>query len=221
MAAVKLLISGLANTGKTSLLKDLKDTLVIAHDGKKFPFKIPHVNVDDFISAAELIQLTNDKISAYEKRFKEFPKTVVFDSVSKVFETMNNYCNERYSGFTVYSTLDKEVTAFTNYIENILIANGVNVIIVSHATYDADTANYTLVGKGSFQKKGGFLSLCDHGIFLETKNGKRLVHLKSGKFPARTTLSDIPDSMSMEEYSLSDHMDKIASQVNEADEFIL
>lgn len=221
MAAVKLLISGLANTGKTSLLKDLKDTLVIAHDGKRFPFKVPHVNVEDFSSTAELIRLTNDKIAAYEERFKEFPKTVVFDSVSKIFDTMNNYCNEKYTGFTIYSTLDKEITAFVNYIENVLIANGVNVVIISHALFDADTANYTLVGKGSFQKRGNFIASVDHAVFLELKNSKRIVHLKSGKFPARTTLSDIPDSMTMEEYSLTDHMARIAAQVNDADEFIL
>lgn len=35
--AIKLLISGESNSGKTSLTKDLKDTLVVSYDGKKYP----------------------------------------------------------------------------------------------------------------------------------------------------------------------------------------
>lgn len=219
--AAKLLIAGLANSGKTTLLKDLQDTLVIAHDGKKFPFKVPHVNVDTFNSTAELIDLINSKVAAYEERFGEFPKTIAFDSVSKIFDTMNNYCNEKFTGFAVYSNLDKEIGTFTSYIENTLIANGINVVIVSHAIFDADTATYQLVGKASFQKRGGFLSEVDQAIFVETKANKRTAHLRSTKFPARTLREEDPDSMDVKDFTLQAYIEALITEQDAAADFVL
>ena len=153
--SVKLLISAESNSGKTTLTKSLKDALVVSHDGKKYPFPVPHVMVDDFESIPELVKLINDKIVAYKAKFNAYPKTVVFDSVSKIFETLLNNCNEKYKGFTIYSELDKEIHVLTDYIQNTLIASDMNVILISHALYDVDTAKYNLVGKGSFAKRGG------------------------------------------------------------------
>lgn len=148
MSAVKILISAEANGGKTTLTKDLKDSLVISHDGKKYPYPIPHVMVPTFGSAIELEELVADKINSYKERYNEYPSTLVFDSVSKIFETMNNNCNEKFKGFTIYSELDKEIRAFTSFIENSIIASGINVVLISHALYDSETAKYSLVGKG-------------------------------------------------------------------------
>jgi len=47
MSKVKMLISSLPNIGKTTLLQTLDDVLVIARDGKKYPFPQAHVNVED------------------------------------------------------------------------------------------------------------------------------------------------------------------------------
>ena len=43
MSGVKLLISGLPNVGKSTLIKDLdpETTLLISRDGKKSPLKLP------------------------------------------------------------------------------------------------------------------------------------------------------------------------------------
>lgn len=148
--AVKLLISGESNSGKTTLLNTLdpKTTLVISHDGKNFPFPIPHTNVATFSTATELITLITDKINAFNEKLGNYPATVVIDSVSKIFDTLMDSMNTKYTGFNVYSNLNSQIHIFTDYIQNSLIASDINVILISHAIYDADTTNYNLVGKG-------------------------------------------------------------------------
>ena len=219
--AIKLLVSGESNSGKTTLTRDLKDTLVVSHDGKRYPFAVPHVLVESFDSVAELINLINSKIVAYKEKYKVYPKTVVFDSVSKIFDTMLNNCSAKHTGFKIFSELDAEITQFTSYIEKTLIASDINVVLISHAIYDADTTKYNLVGKGSFSKRGGFLAEVDYSLFIETKNNKRILHFRSTKFPARTLSESDPDSVSVDEFNLQSYVDKLVSEQGQADEFAL
>lgn len=219
--SVKLLISAEANSGKTTLTKDLENSLVISHDGKRYPFPVPHVLVPSFDSVQELIDTVVEKVEAYNAKFKAYPDTIVFDSVSKIFDTIHANCNEKFKGFVIYSELDKEIVAFTSFIENSLIASGMNVVLISHALYDADTAKYNLVGKGSFAKRGGFLAEVDEAIFLEVKTNKRIVHFRSAKLPARSLQPDLQDSMPVEDFSLQHHINVIAGNASQVDEFQL
>ena len=217
--SVKLLISGESNSGKTSLTKDLKDTLVISYDGKKYPFPVPHVLVPPFDSTAQLTTLINEKIIAYKEKFKVYPKTIVIDTVSKVFDTLLDSCSTKYTGFKVYSELNKEIHEFTEYIQNTLIASDMNVIIISHAVWNQDTARYELVGKGDFAKRGGFLAETDEAIFIETKASKRIAHFKSTKFPARTLTDGVPDNTPVDNFNLQEHLDLLSAKQSTADEF--
>lgn len=219
--SVKLLISAEANSGKTTLTRHLDNALVISHDGKKYPFPVPHVMVPTFSGVNELINLTIEKIEAYKDKFNDYPKTIVFDSVSKIFDTMLNNCNERFKGFAIYSELNKEITAFTSFIENSLIVSDMNVILISHALYDADTAKYNLVGKGDFAKRGGFLAEVDEAIFIEVKTNKRILHFKSPKYPARSLQEDLPENMPVEEFNLQQHIDNLAGTAEAVDKFAL
>ena len=219
--AIKLLISAESNSGKTTLTKDLKDSLVVSHDGKKYPFPVPHVLIDSFSTTEELINTVNDKIVIYKEKFGEYPKNVVFDSVSKIFDTLLDKCNEKHTGFKIYSELNKEIHAFTEYVEHTLIASDINVILISHALYDADQAKYNLIGKGDFQKRGGFLAEVDQALFIETKNNKRIIHFRSTKFPARTLRNDDPDSVNVSEFSLQDYVTTLSEEQETVDEYAL
>jgi hypothetical protein len=219
--SVKLLISGEANTGKTTLTRNLKNTLVVSHDGKRYSFPIPHVLVAGFSSVQELVDVVVAKIEAYNQKFGNYPETVVFDSVSKIFDTVMANCNEKYKGFTIYSELNKEINAFTSFVENSLIASDMKVVLISHALYDAETGKYSLVGKGDFAKRGGFLAEVDEALFIEVKSNKRILHLKSGKLPARTLQPDLPDSMSVEEFNLQDHIEMLAQGADKVNDFTL
>lgn len=153
--AAKILISGPAMAGKTSLLQTLEDVYVIAHDGKRYPFAQPHTNVETFSSAQELVDLTNEKLLAYKEKFGRVPSTVVYDSVSKIQQTIEANVLARVKSFP-YGEINKEIKIFTDYIEQVLIANGVNVVLVSHALWNEETALWSLVGAGgAFSKKGG------------------------------------------------------------------
>jgi hypothetical protein len=219
--SVKLLISAEANSGKTTLTKNLENSLVVSHDGKRYPFPVPHVMVPTFDTVQELINLTVEKIEAFKDKFGEYPDTIVFDSVSKIFDTIHANCNEKYKGFVIYSELDKEVVAFTSFIENSLIASGMNVVLISHALYDADTAKYNLVGKGSFAKRGGFLAEVDEAVFIEVKSNKRTLHFRSAKLPARSLQEDLPDSMAIEDFNLQEHINTLSGNASAVDEYAL
>lgn len=219
--ASKILISALANKGKTTLLKTLEDVFVVAHDGKKYPFPQPHTNVDTFDSIQELIALVNSKLGMYKEKYSELPKTIVFDSVSKIFDTIASNCQRKYKGFEIWKYVNEEITSFTSYIENVLIPNGLNVVIVSHAVWNADTASYELVAQGQFAKRGAFLAEVDNAVFIDVKNNKRTVYHRSAKLPARSTLSTdiLPDDQPVEEYSLQDHINKLNAIGNTVAEF--
>ena len=206
--AVKILISGLAAAGKTTLLNSLDDVLVVSHDGKAFNLPKPHVYVPGFDSVDALIALIADKVAAYEERFKKFPQTLAFDSVSKIFETIANNCNKKYTGFTIYTELNKEITKLTEFLENIS-TEGVDLVILSHAVYDEDTEGYKLVAQGNFAKRGGFYAEVNESLFLLSKGNKRTVHLRSSKFPARTLNDDFPDSVDVTDFNLQDHINTL------------
>lgn len=216
----KLLISGTSNAGKTTLTKDLENTLVISHDGKAYPFEVPHALMTDVVSAGAIIDFVNDKVATYQDKFGELPANIVFDSVSRIYESLYDSCSSRFTGFAIYSNLDKEIKEFADFLEAIL-GSGVNLIIISHALFDSDENKYNLVGKGSFAKLGGFLSVVDEGIFVETKGDKRILHFNSTKFPARTLLLDQPKSMPIGDFKLQDHVKKLSDSGDKASAFTL
>jgi len=219
---VKLLISGAAGTGKTSLTKNLKDAFVLSHDGKKYPFKIPHYNLKEFDTADELIEIVSEKLEKYKEKFGDYPKTVVFDSVSKIFDSMLDYCNKKYNGFTIYTQLDINIRKFTEFIENDLVGGGFNVVLISHTIYNPDTAKHELVAKGSFAKRGGFYAEVDHALFVEHKGSKRTIYFRSnGNFPARTTLEDDPDKIDVKDFNLQNYIEKLEKEYCSADEYEL
>lgn len=219
--AVKLLISGLAGAGKTTLINDLEDVLVISHDGKAFNLAKPHVYVADFSSVDTLLDLVEEKIHAYESKFGALPKTVVFDSVSKIFETISNNCNKKYTGYTIYTELNKEINKFTSFLENLTTEGNINLVIMSHAIYDEDTEGYKLVGQGNFAKRGGFYAEVNESIFILAKGSKRTLHLRSTKFPARTLVADLENSVEAADFNLQTHINTLSRLNDSVQEFAL
>ena len=94
-------------------------------------------------------------------------------------------------------------------------------MLISHALYDSETAKYNLVGKGSFAKRGGFLSEVDEGVFIELKSNKRVIHFKSTKLPARSLLEDLPESMPIDDFNLQDHINKLAGNASRVGDYQL
>ena len=212
MSKTKLLISGLPNIGKTTVLQSLgDDVLVIARDGKKYPFPQPHVNVPDFETADELIGIITDKINAYEDKMGKLPNTIVIDSMSKILLDIEGNILARVKSFP-YGVINTEIKLLVDFIERDL-ADAFNIVMVSHAIYSEDTLGYSLVNAGgSWGKKGGLLSEVDEAVFIELKGKKRVLHYRNPKMASRTTIGDLPDSIELDNFNLKEHLDLLTSK---------
>lgn len=215
----KLLVSGMANTGKTSLLQSLKDVLIIANDGKKYPFKQPHVNISEFNTAEQMISDISDAMEKYKEKFGDYPKTVVIDSVSKTWLDIEAHYLRTVSSFP-YGPIGKDISTVMHFLENELAKNGFNLIFVSHAFKD-DTEMALVNAGGSWGKKGGVLSEVDNAIYIEIKGKKRHVYLKNHKL-ART-LRDVGDeeSIPVEDFNLQEYLNILTAEESETDEWCL
>ncbi len=219
MSTTKLLISGLPNSGKTTLLQDLTDVLVFARDGKKYPFEQPHVNVPDFDYVGEILELMEDKINAYKAKYGKYPKTLVIDSLSKMLLDIEGSILEKVKSFP-YGQINTEIKRLVGFLED--ISEQFNIIMVSHAMLDADTDTYNLVNAGgSWGKKGGILSEVDQAIFVEIKGKKRTIHLRNPKMASRTTLKDLPDKVDGADFNLQKHIDTLLEKQQSANIFSL
>jgi hypothetical protein len=218
---IKLLISALPAIGKTTLLQNLEDTLVIARDGKKYPFAQPHVNVPNFTSIDEVIDLIIEKVEAYEEKMGKPPKIIAIDSISKIVLDIEAYVLDQVKSFP-YGKVNTEIKKFVDFIETEICEN-FDVILVSHALFHEDVSGYQLVNAGgSYGKKGGMLSEVDEALFIEMKGKKRIIHYRNPRLVARTTVGDLPDSVDLTaEWSLQDHINLLKSKQGKASEWSL
>lgn len=221
MNGIKLGIIALENSGKTTTISSIKDALVVSTDNKAFTGKVPHFRYSTYEGLDELLGTISSKIEAYQEKFNKLPRTLVIDSVTHLAVNMEKYWNEKATGFNVWSGLGKDITAFNSYLEDVIIANGINVVFTSHCQFDKDTARYQISAAGQFGKNGSWLSVTDNAVFLEVKGGKRTVHHTNPKFPCRSNLSDIPESQPIEDYDINAHISALESAVEESDSWTL
>ena len=208
----KVLITGLSNAGKTTLLKPLKNVLVVSRDGKPFSLELPHVNVGEYSRIDELLDIVQSKLDAYKERFNEYPDTIVFDSVSRIFTDIETSCSKRFDGFKIWDAINKEINTFVEAISD-LQSNGFNVVLIAHAVWDEKAGKYVETCKGSFQKIGGWLSTVDYALNIDTIGSKRIVTHR-GNSLSRTLLEGIPDKEDANTFNLQEYLDKIHSKAN-------
>ena len=220
MHNIKILVAALPAIGKTSLLENLKDTLVIARDGKKYPFAQPHVNVGDFTSVDQLIDIITEATGLYEDKMGALPKIVAIDSMSKILLDIEGYCLATIPAFP-YAKINTEIKKFVDFIETEL-TEAFTVVLVSHALYNEDVSGYSLVNAGgSYGKKGGILSEVDESVFIQLKGAKRVIHYRNPKMCARTTVKSLPDNVPIEEFDLGDHIEMLQNRQSKAAEWTL
>jgi len=219
--AIKLLLCGFENTGKSTTGAAINNSMVINFDRKEYGFPVPHMNITEYTGIPPLIDTINEKLGVYQEKIGKLPETVVFDTVTQFYSTMQAYNGDAYKGFDEHKANNKDTLALNAYIEDVLIANGVNVVVIAHTTFDPDTARHIIPATGQFGKAGSWISVVNDGIFIEKKSGKFLIHQKSMKFPCRTTLSDLEDSVDSTKYDINEHIAKLTAAKLEATEFIL
>ena len=206
----KILVTGLANSGKTSLLKPLEKVLVFSRDGKPFSLELPHVNVPDYDKIDELLDIVQEKLEAYKAKMGEYPDTIVFDSVSRIFTDIETNCQNKFKGYDVWSNVNMEVNKFVA-ATNELMESGFNVVLIAHAVFDAETKTFTETCKGSFAKTGGFLSTVDYAVNISIVGSKRIVTHRSMQL-SRTLLEDMPDKEDVNNFNLQTYIDRIKTK---------
>ena len=219
--AIKLLVSGFEASGKSTLTSAIKDALVINFDRKEYGFSIPHANFKQYEGMGSVINFINEKINNYKEKFKKLPKFLIIDTVTQLYAAIVRYNNIKYTGFNIHSQNNIDTLDFNAYIEDILIPNGINVVIVGHTTWDEATNRYTIPANGDFKKNGSWLSVVNNAIFIEKTNGKLSVHFHSLKLPARTTLKDMPEKVAIEDFDINEYINKLVDSHVESDKFIL
>ena len=206
----KILITGMPNTGKTTLLKTLKNALVFARDGKPFSLELPHVNVTEYTNVNNFLALVSDKLEAYNKKFGVYPETIVFDSVSRIFTDVETSCSKRSNGYEVWANVNKEINTFLDAI-NQLQENGFNIVLIAHAVWDENAKKYIETCKGSFAKIGGFLSTVDYAMNIDILGNKRILTHRGNNL-SRTLLDDIPEKEDASNFNLQTYLDKIKAK---------
>ena len=205
--SAKVLITGLANTGKTTLLKTLENALVVSRDGKPFSLELPHFNVGEYTSIDELLDLLLEKLEAYKAKIGTYPDTVVFDSVSRIFTDIETNCSRKYNGYDVWSNVNKEINIFIEAVNDLQNQN-YNVVLIAHAVWDETAKKYIETCKGSFAKTGGFLSTVDYAVNIGIVGSKRIVTHK-GMQLSRTLIDDMPDKEDVNNFNLQTYLNKI------------
>ena len=219
--AIKLLISGFENTGKSTLASQIKNAMVVNFDRKEYGFAVPHMNVTKYTGIDDLVDTINEKLGVYQEKMGQLPETVVLDTVTQFYSTMQAFNDNNYKGFDIHKNNNRDTLNLNAYIEDVLIANGVNVVIVAHTIFDADTARHIIPATGQFGKAGSWMSVVNDAIFIEKKTGKFLIHQKSMKFPCRSTLVEIEESLDSTEYDINTHIGNLTASKIEAVEFKL
>lgn len=219
--STKILVSGYEASGKSTLTSKIKNALVINFDKKEYSFNVPHANFKNYEGMESVITFINDKIKAYKEKFKEFPKFIVIDTVTQLYAAMTRYNSVKYTGFKIHEQNNIDTLDLNNYIENVLIANGVSVVIVAHTMVDEKSDRHVIPAQGQFAKAGSWLSIVNDSLFIEKSSGKLVVYFTSFKYPARTTLKDLPDKVGINEFDINKYLNKLVNAKNEIEEYIL
>ncbi len=254
--AIKLLINSEAGVGKTSLLSSLGvETFVVSRDAKDFNLPIPHMLVDKWYSmdiflyggvvkeGGESVTIAGvaDKINTYAEKTGKAPENVAIDSVSQIWLDVIEKASLTPN---VYGSQGAEVTMemgkLVKFIHEFLELNGVNVILLNHIIKEkadgTETGVYIPFGTGKFLSKGAFYSTVNEAITIIASGQNRVVYTRDINKMARTSLTDIPSKLAVENivnpekskkleagqteyFTLKSHINTLVEIANKAEEF--
>jgi len=217
---IKLGIFALENSGKTTIISNIKDALVVSTDNKAFTGKVAHYRYAKYEGLEHFIDTLHEKVEKYQERYGKLPRTIVIDSITHLTNSIDKYCNDKYTGFNVYSNLSKDILALNAFFEEEIIPAGINIVMTGHVLYDADTAKFRIPCSGSFGKTGAWLSVLDNAAYIEVKGNKRTIHHKTSKFPCRSIL-DIEESQDVSTYDINEHIEMLEALNTDSEEFVL
>jgi len=218
--AIKVLISGYENTGKTTLISKIKDALIVNCDSKEFSAQVMHTNFTKWEGLKSFTDFCNEKIKVYKEKTKSLPKYLVIDTISQLYMQLVRWNSEHYRGFDIHTNNNQDTLAINTYFEK-LIDKDISIIIVSHTMVDADTGKHIIPAQGQFQKVGSWLSIVNEAIFIERSPDIHRVWLKTDKFPVRSLVEQPNEFIVFGEFDINEYLSKITANKDEANKFRL
>lgn len=217
---IKLLITGLENSGKTTLTSKIEDAMVVVIDDKKYPYKVPHYKPSEYNGIVEFKNELVEKIKTYKEKYGEVPRTVVIDTVTKLYELMYRYAQANFKGYDVHNSISNDTLSFNSLIENLLISRGINVVVAAHVQFDQNTSRYIVPATGQFKDTGSWLSIVDEASFIHNIGTTRYIAHSDLKYPCRTTLSGML-TQTIDEYDINKHIKDLEAKADDAEEMVL
>ena len=218
---IKFMVVAQEAVGKTTLVSQVEDALLVSTDNKAFTGKVPHYRYSSYQGVEHFTDTLVEKLEAYKEKYDKYPKTVIIDSITHLQNNMERWANDKFTGFNIWSNLSKDILAINAFFEEELVPAGINVVITAHTQYDPDTAKYKINSPGSFGKNGSWLSVVDEAVFIEEKGNKRILHYRTMKFPCRTRNEDLPEHIELKDFSINDHIQLLEDSITESEEFRL
>ena len=221
--AIKILISGYENSGKSTLVSKINNSLVINCDFKEYTLKVPHFNVNDYKGYNDFKELVVSKIKAYKDKFDKLPEYVIFDTITQLYNRMSKHNAKSYKAFEIHNKNEEDTFSINDFIEKVLINKGINTIIVAHTIVDELTGRHTIPAKGGFKKSGSWLSVVSEAIFIDRTSTHHNVVIKSDKFPVRSLVEREGKEISIDvkEFDINKYLKEITDIKVEVQEYEL
>lgn len=225
-AATTLLIVGFENSGKSTLGATIKDALVINCDHKTYNFNQTHSNYIDWKGFDDFRAFVNEKIKKYKEVKGNFPKVVVFDTITHLYNTMIKYNSVKYSAnkFAAMEKNNEDVIDIAEYVRQIN-SGGINVVIMAHTKVDAKTDRFTVPAQGSFRDSGSWQSFVSESIFINRDADTHTITIKNpSNACVRTNIKRIIDDeeniiqVPFKEFDVNAHLDEIIANIAETKE---
>lgn len=222
--AIKVMLVGFENTGKSTLISKIEDALVINCDTKEYAFKVPHANYKEYKSVEDFTNFINSKVKAYKEKFKKLPKYVVIDTITHLYTLMQRTNKKFLKGFDLHRQIGDDTLDIIDYINKTLLTNGINCIIAAHTLVEFKTERFTVPSSGQFKSAGGWISTVGESFFIEKNEDKHVVVLKKqGNDAVRTNLKFEEDivEIPINEFDINKHLEQITQLSVESKEMEL
>ena len=215
----KVLISGNASTGKSTILSEITDKILVLNlDEKPYTYKVNGAvaTLDKYNNQKNLIDWINQKVIAYKNKFGELPQVIAFDTVTRLYSSIEYANRMNYKGFETHMQ-NKDATYLINWFINQLLAKGINVIALAHSQVEEGTGRIFIPAQGAFKNSGGWLSLFDNAIYLTSIKKEKYVVVNSPtqQYPARQAGSKEELMVPQKEFDINEYLNNLKNiQIN-------
>lgn len=225
--AIKVLISGYENVGKTTLISKIDDALIINCDNKEFT--IPKVYTEFrncYKGVNSFITFVDEKLTAYKEATKKLPKFIVIDTISHLYTQLVKFNNEVYNGFQIHQNINLDTLRLNDFFDDI-VNKGISIVIVAHTKIDEAKGKHIIPSQGQFKDSGSFLSICNEAIYISRDKNKtgdmeHLVHLVTdGSTPCRSLMNHTNPSVKFNNFDVNKWLSDISAFKKENTKFRL